>query len=262
MTIETEKQLQGLKKAGSLVADCLKHMLASIEEGMTTKELDDIGRNFLESRGARSAPELTYQFPGATCICLEHEAAHGLPSVKKKISRGMLVNIDVSAELNGYFADTGASYLYGSDNRQLQELCRSTQKALKAAVQAVRSGAPLNVIGKSIEKEAKKTPFTIIRNLCSHGVGGALHEEPDSITGYYNRRDRRMITKGLVFTIEPFLSTGSFYAHEGHDGWTLYNEPGFYSAQYEHTLVATPKGAIIITMPTDGKPFVPNLRAS
>lgn len=257
MTVETWEDLEGLKKVGQLVANCLQKMLASIEDGMSTYELDQIGRSYLESFGARSAPELTYQFPGATCISLNHEAAHGIPSKNKIIRKGMLINIDVSAELNAYFADTGASYLFHSNDKKLSHLCKATRRALRNAIHEVKAGVPFNVIGKAIEKEAKKSSFKILRNLCSHGVGRALHEYPEEITSYYNPADRRMIKKGQVFTIEPFLSTGSEYAYEDSDRWTLINEGNFYSAQYEHTVVAGPRGATIITQPSQGVAFMP-----
>jgi methionyl aminopeptidase len=257
LTIENEDQLLFLQKIGRIVADCLCYMLASIEDGMTTKELDDVGRKYLEDYGARSAPELTYKFPGATCISLEGEAAHGVPSASKVIRPETLINIDVSAELDGYFADTGASYLYKGSNERLKKLCKSTKRALNSAIREVRSGVPLNVIGKAVEKEARKSGFAIIRNLCSHGVGAALHEQPDGIKGYFDRNDKRVIREGSVFTIEPFLSTKTTEVYEADDGWTLVNWPGHFSAQYEHSMVATKKGAIILTLPTSGQPFQP-----
>jgi len=255
MTIDRDEQLQALQRIGRIVADCLEHMLRSIEDGMTTKELDDIGRAFLDSHGARSAPEVTYQFPGATCISLGEEAAHGVPSAERVIAPGCLINVDVSAELDGYFADTGASYLYKCDDARLNRLCKATKKALYAAIKEVKAGAPLNRIGKAIEREARHSNFTVIRNLCSHGVGAALHEEPGAIPGYFDRFDRRTIHDGLVFTIEPFLSTGTREVAELDDGWTLVNRPGHFSAQYEHTMVATPRGALVVTMPSSGLPF-------
>jgi methionyl aminopeptidase len=257
MTVDTEDQLRKLKRIGTIVADCLKHMLGSVEDGISTKDLDDIGRAFLEKHGARSAPELTYQFPGATCISLGGEAAHGIPSASRKVVPDTLINIDVSAELDGFFGDTGASYYYKGTDKQLKSLCKATRGALNAAIRDVRADAPLNAIGKAVEKEARKAGFTIIRNLCSHGVGSALHEDPKEIPCYFNPFDRRRIHDGMVFTIEPFLSTKTRDVRDGDDGWTLLNERGHFSAQYEHSMVATKSGAIVLTLPSDGLPFQP-----
>jgi methionyl aminopeptidase len=256
MTLETEAQLIALKKIGAIVADCLKHMLGSIEDGITTKDLDSIGRKFLEERGARSAPELTYGFPGATCISLGREAAHGIPG-DRKIMPDTLVNIDVSAELGGFFGDTGASIYYKGTDKRLKALCKATRGALNSAIREVKSDVPLNRIGKAVEKEARKEGFSVIRNLCSHGVGSALHEDPGEIPCYFDTSDRRNIHDGMVFTIEPFLSTQTINVTDGEDGWALLNDRGHFSAQYEHSMVATKKGAIVLTMPTSGLPFQP-----
>ncbi len=256
MTVETQEQLEKLKKIGVIVADCLKHMLSSIEDGITTKELDDIGKSFLDKHGAQSAPYHCYQFPGTTCISINNEAAHGIPS-HRKIKAGDLVNIDVSAERDGYFGDTGASILFRSQDKTMKQLCQATKKALQESIKYIKAPTPLNTIGKSIEKIANKEGFTIVRNLCSHGIGRSLHEDPEEILGFYNRNDRRTIHEGMAFTIEPFLSNGSKFVKELEDGWTLAHPKGFYSAQYEHSLVATKNGPIILTLPSKGAPFVP-----
>ena len=246
MTIGTQDELEQLQAVGRIVAATLRHMGASIEPGMTTKELDDIGRRTLEAEGARPAPEITYGFPGATCISVNNAIAHGIPG-PQVIAAGDLVNIDVSAEKNGFFADTGASFMVPPTSDAQKALCRTTRKALNRAVKAVRAGQPLNVIGKTVERVARQRGYTIIENLQSHGVGGGLHEEPGYIPSYYDPRDRRVMHEGLVFTIEPFLSTGATWAEEAGDGWTLVTAPEYLTAQYEHSLVATRNGAIVLT---------------
>lgn len=257
MIIKNQSEFDSLRKSGQLVADCLQMMLGSIEEGMTTKELDDLGRSFLEEHGAKSAPETMYKFPGATCISLNEEAAHGIPSASRRIKKGDLINIDVSAVLNGFYGDTGASLLFRSDSIELKNLCKSTKKALNSAIKQVKTGARLNLIGKAIEKESRKNGLSIVENLCSHGIGLTLHEFPEQITGYFDPKDTRVMEEGMVFTIEPFLSTGSRAAKETGDGWTLANAKGLFSAQYEHSMVVTKSGAKILTTPTNGLPFSP-----
>src|SRR6478736_3558133 len=170
MTIETIEQLEGLRRIGKIVANCLHHMARSMEPGMTTRELDAIGRKFLEDRGARSAPELSYKFPGATCISVNHEVAHGIPSDKVLAARD-LVNIDVSAELNGIFADTGGSFIIPPEPKNKRQLCEATQEALQEAIKVARAGQPIRAIGAAVEATAKRRRLTIIRNLGSHGVG-------------------------------------------------------------------------------------------
>ena len=249
MTIDGEDQLEGLKAIGTVVADVLQAMRQGLEPGITTRELDDLGRLLLEREGAQSAPELCYGFPGATCISVNEEVAHGIPG-DRVIEAGDLVNIDVSAEMNGLFADTGASFAVTPVKPAVERLCQDGRRALSQGISAVKAGAPLNGIGRNVERFAIKGGYTLIRNLASHGVGRSLHEEPGSIPTWNEPRDRRRITDGLVFTIEPFLSTGGEWAKEADDGWTLLTQPGVFTVQYEHTLVATRRGATIVTRPS------------
>lgn len=246
MTIETEQDLERLKVIGKIVGRVLQAMIQKAEPGMTTLELDGIGQDLLDQYGVRSAPRLTYDFPGATCISINEEAAHGIPG-DRVINGGDVVNIDVSAELNGYFADTGGTFLIPPISPQKQRLCQATKLALSQAISKAQAGQPINQIGKAIQKVAKDKGYKVIKNLCSHGVGRALHEEPKEIQGYYDPSDKRTLWEGLVITIEPFLSTKSRFVTETGDGWTLSGVAGNLSAQYEHTMVITKGKPILVT---------------
>ena len=246
MTIETEHDLAGLKRIGRVVSLVLHQMLDKLEPGMTTAELDAYGATLLAQHGARSAPQITYKFPGATCISINEEAAHGIPGVRR-IEAGDMVNVDVSAELAGYFADTGGTRAVPPVSDVALRLCHATRLALDSAVEEARDGARLNRIGKAIERVAKQHRFRIIRNLGSHGVGRALHEEPGHIPGFFDAKDSRVLHAGMVITIEPFLSTKTTMAEQSSDGWTLFGPPGTRSAQYEHTMVITRGAPIIVT---------------
>lgn len=247
MTIENEDQLEKLRAVGRLVARTLAAMGEALEPGMTTRELDDLGRVLLEKEGARSAPELTYGFPGATCISVGPDCAHGIPD-DTAIKAGDLINTDVSAELDGFFGDTGANFAVPPTSPRIQRLCEDGRRAMWAGIRAVKPGAHLNEVGRSIETFAKKNGYSLIRNLASHGIGRSLHDDPSEIPTWYEKRDRRRITEGLVFTIEPFLSLGADHVEEMDDGWTL-RPPGHEATvQYEHTLVATRGGPLILTL--------------
>ena len=249
MTITTEEQLERLKEIGRICAIARDAMAAAMEPGMTTAELDAIGFKLLEAEGARSAPQLTYNFPGVTCISVNEEIAHGIPG-SRVIKAGDLVNIDVSAEKDGVFADTGASYLVPPGHAKLQALCRDGKKAMWEGIRTVKSGAPLADIGNAIGRFAKKNGYTLIRNLASHGVGDSLHDEPGEISTWPDKAERRVMTDGLVFTIEPFLSLGGREADQKteDDEWTLVAYPPAPCVQYEHTVVATPRGAVVVTL--------------
>ena len=238
MTIETEDDLIALQAIGKIVASVLRDMMRQAEPGMTTAELDEIGRVLLEREGAQSAPRVTYDFPGYTCISINEEAAHGIPG-ERIIRPGDMINIDVSAEKDGYFADTGGSFVVPPSDALKERLLRATRLALNEACHQARAGSALSGIGRSIERVARNKGFRILRNLCSHGVGRGLHEEPREIPGYFDPRDKRRLGEGQVITIEPFLSTKSRFVTEASDGWTLVGAPGNLSAQFEHTMVIT-----------------------
>ena len=248
MSVQSEEDLAALRKIGRIVANCLQFMGKSLEPGMLTRELDDLGRKYLERHGARSAPELVYDFPGATCISVNERAAHGVPS-DEALAAGDLVNIDVSAELGGYFADTGGSFIIPPESNVKRSLCLATKRALELAIEQARAGRALNEIGRAIESHARKSKLTVIENLGSHGVGRALHEEPDFIPGFYAANDKRVLQENQVITIEPFLSTGARRVFEVGDGWTLATNKKYLTAQYEHTMVITKGRPLIMTLP-------------
>lgn len=247
MTIGSEEELEKLKTAGRVVARTLAAMGKALEPGITTRELDQLGRKMLEEAGARSAPELTYSFPGATCISIGPDVAHGIPD-DRKVAAGDLVNIDVSAEVDGFFADTGASFAVPPTTPKVERLCRDGRRALWSGIRAVRAGGELAAVGRSIQQFADRNGYTLVRNLASHGVGSALHEEPTEIATWRDKSERRRIHDGLVFTIEPFLSLGADWVEETGDGWTLRPPGGQPTVQYEHTLMATPRGAVVVTL--------------
>ncbi len=246
MTVESEDDIVGLKRIGRIVSLVLQELLETAEPGMTTLELDRLGGQLLEQHGARSAPKLTYDFPGYTCISINEEAAHGIPG-GRVIRAGDVLNVDVSAELGGYFADTGGTRVIPPTNPQKTRLCHATRTALEQAMRQARAGQPISGIGAAIERVAKSYGFKIIENLGSHGVGRALHEAPEHIPGYFDPKDKRLLTEGMVITIEPFLSTKSRIVNETDDGWTLVGVPGNLSAQYEHTMIITQGDPIVVT---------------
>ncbi|HSI58398.1 MAG TPA: type I methionyl aminopeptidase [Ideonella sp.] len=247
MTIESQADVEALQRIGRIVSLVLQRMLDALEPGMTTRELDALGAQWLTEHGARSAPQLTYNFPGATCISINEEAAHGIPG-DRVIKAGDVVNVDVSAELGGYFADTGGTCVVPPGNPLKTRLCHATRTALNEAMKHARAGARISSIGAAIERTAKAYQFKVIENLGSHGVGRALHEAPEQIPGYFDAADRRVLSEGMVITIEPFLSTKSRIVEEADDGWTLKGVAGNLSAQYEHTMIITRGAPIVVTV--------------
>lgn len=246
MTVENDQDVEGLKAAGRVVSGVLARMLRAVEPGMTTRELDELGARWLDEHGARSAPQLTYDFPAATCISINEEAAHGVPG-DRRIRPGDVVNVDVSAELGGYFADTGGTTVVPPVSALKKRLCHATAQALRSAMREVHAGNRLNGIGRAVQDVARRYRFRVISNLAGHGIGRSLHEEPDSILGYFDATDRRVLREGMVIAVEPFLSTKATAVQEAGDGWTLVGPPGNFSAQFEHTMIVTRGAPIVVT---------------
>lgn len=245
MSIDGQDDVEGLRRAGAAVAEARDAMAAEVAPGISTRELDAIGREVLRQHGARSAPQLAYDFPGTTCISVNDELAHGIPG-ERVLRAGDLVNIDVSAELDGYWADSGASFAVGEVKPRLSALLTATRAALSDAMREVRAGAPIRQIGRAVERRAKRAGFRVVRDLCGHGVGRHIHEPPN-VPNTFEARNHEVLHEGLVITIEPFLTTGATRIVEADDGWTLRTPDGSIGAQFEHTMIVTRGEPIVVT---------------
>ncbi|NIJ46196.1 methionyl aminopeptidase [Wenyingzhuangia heitensis] len=251
MSITKESELVGMKKISEAVGTTLKLMIDHAKVGMSTKELDDFGAKILKNYGAKSAPYETYNFPGYTCISVNEEVAHGIPSNRKILQEGDLINIDVSAELNGFWSDNGCSFVLGKDIYNHQPLVNASKEILKKAIHNIKGGVKISEIGHIIESEAKKSGFKVIKNLAGHGVGKSLHEEPDNILNYRVKSNHERFKKNTTVAIETFIATNSTIALELNDGWTLVGNKGGYVTQHEHTILVTDNSPIILTESND-----------
>lgn len=247
MTADSQKDIDYLKAIGHICAETLRKMMNAARAGMTTRELDEIGRALLEAEGARSAPQAMYNFPGATCISVSPVIAHGIPN-EHVLREGELIHIDVSAELDGYYADTGASMIVSKHERNLEKLLDATKATLTKALHAAKAGSPLNGIGRTVQNEARKRGYNVIYDLTGHGIGHKLHESPREILNFHNPNDKRILNDGLVLAIEPFLTTGIGRTVTEHDGWTIRTMDRAIAAQFEHTIIVTRNEPIILTI--------------
>ncbi|WNJ18337.1 type I methionyl aminopeptidase [Pontibacter sp. G13] len=248
MSIQGHLDFEGMKLVSEAVAQTLKAMVKFAAPGMSTKELDELGGKMLASFGAKSAPKETYRFPGYTCISIRNQFCHGIPTSHTILQEGDLVNIDVSAELNGYWADNGASFVLGEDIHGHQPLVEASKEILKAAIDQIQHGVKISDVGHIMETEANKRGYKVIRNLAGHGVGRSLHEAPREILNYRDRYNRRRFKRNSVVAIETFISTHSELAITESDGWTMVGNKGGFMTQHEHTLMVTDDKPHIFTM--------------
>ncbi len=246
MIVQTKEELEALKKIGRICAEIREALKAATKPGVTTKELDEIAGRMFADAGAISGPKGEYDFPGYTCISVNHEVAHGIPG-SKVINEGDLVNIDVSGSLNGYFADTGISFVVGDGYPEKEKLCKVAKSAFDRAMTKVKAGSKLNQIGKAVEREARDRGLTVIMNLTGHGVGRSLHEKPDHVLNYYDAWDATIMKEGMVLAVEPFISEKAEHTVESGDGWTFITPDKSLVAQIEHTVIVTKDKPILIT---------------
>lgn len=247
MSIQTATDLTNMKAISEIVGTVLHDMRIYAQPGMSTQELDDFGAKLLQQYGAKPAPMVSYGFPGWTCISVNHEAAHGIPAATKVLQEGDLVNIDVSAEFDGYFADNGGSFILGEDKQNLSPLVEASRQILRKAISQIRSGMKIAHLGRFIQTEAKKSGYKVIKNLVGHGVGRSLHEEPFEIPNFYDRFNRDRFKRNSVVAIETFISTNTSQVYEEPNGWTYSTRDGSFVAQHEHTIIVTDKQPIILT---------------
>jgi methionyl aminopeptidase len=247
MTIETPQDLHGLLTIGRIVGHALRYMREQLRPGMTTQELDDLARHFLDQQHARSAPALTYQFPGTTCISLNDEATHGIPR-DRPIQPGDLVKLDVSAERDGYFADAAITVAVPPVTPAQQRLCACAEAARAAAIAAAQVGQPLSVMGRAAERIARQYGYRIVRELHGHGIGRRLHEAPKNIPQYDAPTATQRLTEGLVLTVEPHIAAGSSRVITQPDGWTISTQDRSWVAMYEHTIIVTQQQPIVVTV--------------
>jgi methionyl aminopeptidase len=245
MSVDSPEQLEGLKRAGSLVAATLRALRAAVVPGIATGDLDAIAAGVLAAHGGRSGPILTYGYPGSVCISVDDEVVHGIPG-SRRLRAGELVTLDVAAELEGYHADAAVTVAVGLVDHQAQRLMAATRAALSAGIRAAQPGARLRDVGAAVERTARARGFRVIRELTGHGIGRQMHEEP-TVFNWPAPAAGQVLKPGLVFTIEPMVVAGAPAIRLERDGWTVRTVDGCLSAHEEHTIMVAKHGPVVLT---------------
>jgi methionyl aminopeptidase len=245
MSIQDEQELSSLRAVGRVVRLVLDAMKGEVRPGVTTRYLDDIGARVMQENGARSAPSMVYQFPGANCISLNDEAVHGIPG-ERELKEGDLVKLDVTVEKDGFMADAAITVPVGQVSPQAEKLIACAERAFHKAMLVARAGFRVFEIGKIVEREVRKSGFTVVRELGGHGIGRTIHEAPH-VPNYPDPTALQIMNDGLVITVEPIISAGSGRVFTDKDGWTVRTGDQALSAHFEHTLVVTSGAPILLT---------------
>ncbi len=245
--IKTPEQIEGIRRSGLINTGVLDLVASEIKAGMSTAEIDKMVYDFTVSHGAIPAP-LNYEgFPKSVCTSINEVVCHGIPSEDEILEEGDIINVDVSTILDGYYSDASRMFIIGKTSPEKEKLVRVAKECLEIGMQAATPFGFVGDIGNAIEKHAKKNGFSVVRDLCGHGVGLEFHEEPD--VEHFGRKGTGMLlVPGMVFTIEPMINMGTYKVFvDEEDDWTVVTEDELPSAQWEHTFLMTENGLEILT---------------
>lgn len=240
-----EETIQRIRVASKLAAQALNLVLSAVKPGVTTDQLDQIGHDFLIANGAYPSTLGYRGFPKSLCSSLNEVICHGIPD-DTVISEGDLVNIDITAFIDGVHGDNNGTVIAGSAPEEVRLLVERTHEAMMRGIKAAKPGREVNIIGRAIESYAKRFNYGVVRDFTGHGVGTSFHT--GLIIPHYDEPEYKdIIEPGMVFTIEPMLTLGSQDWDMWKDGWTITTKDKKYSAQFEHTILITESGAEILT---------------
>ena len=245
--VKTPVQIEGMKKCGVLVHETLEMLKNKIVAGISTQQINDWVHEFTIKNGAKPAPLNYNGFPKSVCTSINDVVCHGIPSKTDILRDGDIVNVDITSILNGYYADSNAMFTIGDVKPTAQKLIDVAKECMYIGIEQVKPYQRLNNIGDAIDAHAQKHGYSVVRDLCGHGIGLQFHEEPE-VVHYAQKEKGVLMIPGMTFTIEPMINEGTWKVDiNKKDGWTVTTKDKKLSAQWEHTLVVTETGYEIIT---------------
>lgn len=245
--IKTEEQIEGIRKSGVVNSGILDLVGKEIKAGMSTAEIDKLVYDYTISHGAIPAPLNFEGFPKSVCTSVNEVVCHGIPSEKEILREGDIINVDVSTILDGYYSDASRMYMIGKVSPEKEKLVRVAKECLEIGMEAAKPFGYVGDIGHAIQKHAEKNGFSVVRDLCGHGVGLEFHEEPE-VTHFGRKGTGMLLVPGMVFTIEPMINMGTYRVYIAEeDGWTVITDDELPSAQWEHTFVMREDGLEILS---------------
>ena len=259
VTIKSEQDIEKLRISGRLAAQVLEMIGEHVQAGVSTEYLDDLCNDYIVNTLQVIPANVGYHgFTKTTCISVNEEVCHGIPSSQKILQDGDILNIDVAVIKDGYFGDTSRMYYVGEVSPAAKKLVETTYEAMLAGIHTVKPGATLGDIGHAIQSVAQRNGYTIVREYCGHGIGRIYHEQPNIL--HYGQKGQGMtLKKGMVFTIEPMINAGKAAIKELNDGWTVVTQDKSLSAQWEHMVVVTDDGFELLTPWPNGTGSYPSV---
>ena len=246
IVLKTTRELGLMKEACVIAAGALKAAGAAVEPGISTEEIDRIAHNFIVKNGAIPTFKGYNGYPAATCISINDEVIHGIPSKKRIIKAGDIVSIDVGATLNGYVGDNAATFAAGDISPEAQRLCDTTRESLYEGIRMAVAGGRIGDIGSTIQRYCEERGFSVVREYTGHGVGKQMHEDP-SVPNFGTPGRGVRLLPGMTIAIEPMINLGGAGIRQLPDGWTIKTKDGALSAHFEHTVAITSNGPVILT---------------
>lgn len=246
ITIKTDAQINLMRRAGKIVAETLKLVEDNLRPGMMTAEIDKIAEEYIFSKGAKPAFKGYHGFPAATCISIDDEVVHGIPG-KRILVEGQIVSVDLGAIFDGFYGDSAETFPVGEISEEKRKLLEVTKRSLEAGIAEVRAGNKLGRVSNAIQRSAESAGFSVVRDLVGHGIGRAMHEEPQ-IPNYGSANEGPVLASGWVLAIEPMVNIGTYRVQTKADNWTIVTVDGLPSAHFEHTVAVTDTGADILTI--------------
>lgn len=245
ISIKSEREIELLKKAGEIVGNTHNYLKDYIKPGITTKELDELAREYILASDATPSFKGLYGFPGNICISINDEVVHGIPG-NRKLKNGDIVTLDIGACYKGYHGDSAWTYPVGKISPVKQALLDETEESLYAGLSVIKAGAHVGDIGYAVSNCAEKYHLGVVKELCGHGVGSSVHEDPD-VPNYGNPKTGPVLKEGMVIAVEPMLNLGSEKIYMLDDDWTIVTADSKPSAHFEHTVLVTKDGYTILT---------------
>ena len=240
-----QEAFEKMRESGKLASSALDEVASYVKPGVTTEFLDKICYEYIKDNGGYSAPLFYKGFPKSSCTSANHVICHGIPS-KKYLAEGDILNIDVTATVNGWHGDTSRMFPVGEISIKAKKLINATYEAMMLGISVIKSGIKIGDIGHAIQTYVEKKGFSVVRDFCGHGIGTRFHEEPN-ILHYGNKNEGKTLETGMIFTVEPMINIGSYHSKILSDGWTAVTKDKSLSAQFEHTVGVKNDGYEIFT---------------